>query len=257
MGLFDAIDRLNTTEEQPERPQARLLPRPPERATAPPRATAPEQPQPKAEANEPDTWGPSPEEIEHRRRILNRKPERLSFLHPCPICQGRSFLHIEGGGFVCRVCTPGLFGYPVEATGPERQTPPQDEELLPAGHHLDTAARPTTDHGPTAEQREYFKTAWRWIKEHRAALLSNGWTMATLTRRAKYRWPVGPWGLAWMPVWCKPCLVVAIGRRGEITFSFQSSGRSITQTARPPAIQPAGFAQNRQDATKKLHHSNP
>ncbi len=237
MGLFDAIEQLNSTEEQPvnARPRAQLLPRPSVRETTPPRTTAPDQHHPLNKENELDTWQPSPAEIEERRRILNRKPERLSFLAPCPVCHGRAFLHIEGGGFVCRACTPGLFGYPVEACGPDLLAPARDADLLMAGSDPTTNDSPPTDTTPTEEQQLYFAAAWAWIKENKAGLLTAGWTMTALVRRGKYRWPVGSWGLAWMPVWTKPGLVVTIVSRGEIVFTFRAtSGRQVTQTAWPP-----------------------
>jgi hypothetical protein len=99
---------------------------------------------------------------------------------------------------------------------------------------------PATDHsgvtkaaGSTEEQSVYFAAAWPWIKEHKAALLAAGWTMAELVRRVKYRWPVGPWGLAWLPVWSKPGVVVTLGGKGGIVFTWRDGERTIKQTARP------------------------
>jgi len=238
MGLFDTIERLNTADERPTspKPQARQLSIPPGTATTAPKMRAQGHHQDVANNEGPDTWRPSPTETEERRRILNRKPERLSFLSPCPVCHGRAFLHIDGGGFVCRTCQPGLFGHPVEATGPDRPTPGTDVDLFPAGADFDTAATmPAPNDEPTEQQRAHLAAAWPWIKENKTALLAAGWTMAALVRRARYRWPYGPWGVAWLPVWSIPGVAVSVGRRGEITFVFSSGGRTITQAAhRPP-----------------------
>jgi len=232
MGLFDAIERLNTTEEQPlsPRPRVQRLPRPVTIATLPQKKPPKDHKQP--DTRDHDSWTPSPEDIEERRRILNRKPEPLSFLAPCPVCHGRAFLHIDGGGFVCRACTPGLFGYPVEATGPEQQEQPQDIDLLTAKENEHAPA--TLDTGrnhPTEEQLAHFAAAWPWIKENKASLMESGWTMSALVRRSRLRWPCGLWGIAWLSVWSKPGVVVSIGRRGEIVFVFSSGGRTVTQTA--------------------------
>lgn len=237
MGLFDTIEHLTTPDERPasSKPQAQHLPMPPATASPTPRAPAQDHHQTTAEDDGPDTWRPSSAEIEERRRILNRNPERLSFLAPCPVCHGRAFLHIDGGGFVCRTCTPGLFGYPVEATGPDRPTPEPDINLLPASdHHNPAPTIPASNDEPTDQQRAHFAAAWPWIKENKTALRAAGWTMAALVRRSKFRCPYGPWGVAWLPPWSKPGLVVTIGHRGEIIFTFPSSGRVITQAAHPP-----------------------
>ena len=228
MGLFDAIARLNATEEQPPTPRAPLLPRPSAGTFTR------NQYQPPAKEDVLDTWESSPQELEERRRILNRKRDHLSFLTPCPVCHGRSFVHIEGGGFVCRTCQPSLFGYPVEATGPDRPAPAVDAVLLPAGDREKVLTTPTpTGNKPTETQRSYFAAAWPWIKENRAELLEVGWTMTALVRRAKYRWPVNPWGLAWLPMWTKHSLKITITSGGKIVFQFQASGRDIIQTAWP------------------------
>ena len=95
MGLFDTIDRLNAAEQ----PESYLQP-----AEQPPATSTTDQRQNAiAEDSGPDTWIRSAAEIEERRRILRRKPERLSFLAPCPLCHGRAFLHIEGGGFAMEI----------------------------------------------------------------------------------------------------------------------------------------------------------
>jgi len=241
MGLFDTIERLSVADEHPvnPRPQAQLLPQPPaggDTAVKELVADHVEKSEQTATESGPDIWHPSQAATEERRCILNRTPERLSFLAPCPVCHGRAFLNIDGGGFVCRACTPGLFGYPVEAAGPDR--PPaeaQNTDLRLAGEHHDTPATPPpAGCEPTEDQRAHFAAAWPWVKENKAALLAAGWPMAALVRRAKFRWPYGPWGAAWLPAWSKPGVVVTIGRRGAISFTFPSSGRTITQISQPP-----------------------
>lgn len=234
MGLFDTIERLNTADKltASPKPQARILPIPPATASPSPNDPAQNHHQTTAEDAGPDTWQLSSDEIEERRRILNRKPERLSFLSPCPVCHGRAFLHIDGGGFTCRTCQPGLFGYPVEATGADRKAPTITPEDLKPASDIDTPHQDdTASTEPTAQQRAYFRAAWPWITKKREILLAAGWTPATLFRRAKYRWPSGPWGVAWLPVWSRPGVEVTIGQRGEIVFTYSSSGRVITQAA--------------------------
>lgn len=183
-----------------------------------------------------DLWQPTPAAFAKRDRILSRKPERLSFLGPCPICEGRAFIHIVGGGFVCRTCQPGFFGQPVEAAGPDRRRPEQHDHELLLANSTETAAPPAPSESAqtTGQQRQHFADAWPWIKENKGQLLAAGWTMAALVRRSRYRWPYGPWGLAWLPVWSQPGVVVTLGRNGEIVFTYQANGRTINQAAKMP-----------------------
>jgi hypothetical protein len=200
MGLFDDIDALTAPrdgENQPEPPA-----------------------------------GPPP-----RPRSAPRKPERLNFLQPCPLCDGRQFIHGVGGGFFCETCQPGQQGQPVEAAGPDRQVPtitPEDLEPVAAVGSTHQADIPDTE--PTEQQRAYFLAAWQWITKNKEPLLAAGWTPATLFRRSIYRWPYGHWGVAWLPVWNKPGVTVTIGHRGELIFSFSSNGRAITQAAHKPLM---------------------
>ena len=123
----------------------------------------------------------------------------------------------------------------MEAAGPDRQAPTiTPEDLEPAGDVDTPHQADTTDTGPSEAQRAHFRAAWAWITKNREPLLASGWTPATLFRRARYRWPYGPWGVAWLPVWDRPGLAVTIGTRGEIVFTFPSHCRTITQTAHPP-----------------------
>lgn len=57
------------------------------------------------------------------------KPEKLKFLKPCPICQGKAFVHGRNGGFFCSACQPGIKGHPVIARG--HRKPPATAEGLP------------------------------------------------------------------------------------------------------------------------------
>jgi hypothetical protein len=132
-------------------------------------------------------------------------------------------------------CQPGQQGQPVEASGPNRQAPTITPEDLQPANDVETPHQAcTADTKPTEEQRAYFRSAWPWIAKNKQALITAGWTPATLFRRARYRWPYGPWGVAWLPVWGWPGLVVTIVPRGGIAFTYPSHGRTITQTAHPP-----------------------
>lgn len=106
--------------------------------------------------------------------------------------------------------------------------------------------QPTTDHGTsrshtppndhaTVMQHENFTAAWPWIKNNIQRLLDEGWTRAALLRRSKYRWPCGPWGLAWLSAWTKNDVSITIGRKGSVVFTYTSCDRRITQSALPPS----------------------
>jgi len=156
--------------------------------------------------------------------------EKLNFLRPCPLCNGRNFIFGKNGGFFCPTCQPGIPGTPVEAGGPDRQDsekeagfPLKSETGFPGSVKADT----------TDQERAYFATAWSWIKGNMPDLLKAGWTRAALLKRSKYRYPTG-WGIAWFQVWHQEGLVVTIGEKGKIIFSFFVCGKEITQTATPP-----------------------
>lgn len=224
MGFFDTIEKLT----------AIPVTLPEQEATKPPAITTSRQRPPADPGNE-DLWRPTEQDYAERKRLMNQKPERLSFLQPCPICNGRVFIHIIGGGFTCRVCQPGFLGKPVEATGPDRPAP--DQELKMANDSSTTGGQPTPTDYLTEKERNHFKAAWPWIKENKQQLLAAGWTRAALLQRSKFRWPYGPWGLAWLPVWSKEGVSVTIGKAGKIIFTYQSCGRTITQAAHLPNIQ--------------------
>lgn len=163
------------------------------------------------------------------------KPERLAFLHPCPLCSGRSFVAGTGGGFFCTTCQPGIEGHLVEATGQATRKARPTLEPMPAVDHNHHGHAPT-DPQPeqvTAQQREFFRAAWPWIKENKAQLIRSGWTMAALVARSKFRWPCGRWGIAWITVWKREQLQVTINDRGFIVFTFRYCGKTVIQTAKP------------------------
>lgn len=165
------------------------------------------------------------------QRKTGSKPEKLSFLKPCPICANRNFIYGTSGGFFCVTCQPGIPGQPVEAAGPDRQAPQSQEptkkleDEFSGGYGNSPAAKRIP-----RKERENFEEAWRWIKEQVPILISNGWSRATLLRRGKHR---GARGVAWLSVWGKPTLTLAIGIHGEIIFTFQSGDREIQQSAFP------------------------
>lgn len=169
-----------------------------------------------------------------KQKTPHSKPEKLSFLRPCPLCGGRHFIYGTAGGFFCAVCQPGIPGQSVQAAGLDR---------LPAEQSSIPAPEPTTllsmfsdkqfTNFTTNQGKENFAAAWPWLKEKMPVLLAAGWSRARLLRRGKYRNQYSVWGVAWLSVWRKPFLTVTIGAHGEIVFKYQSCGRSITQTAFP------------------------
>lgn len=165
----------------------------------------------------------------------NAKPEKLSFLRPCPLCGGRHFIYGPAGGFSCVTCQPGISGLPVEAAGPDRQpTTPQHPAGILADNQIQTAlggncTAPLTRRTTSQDERN-FSVAWLWIKDKMPILLAAGWSRAALLRRGKHR---GAWGIAWLSVWRKPSLAVTVGVHGEIIFTYQSGDRKIKQTAFP------------------------
>lgn len=173
------------------------------------------------------------------KKKTNSKPERLSFLRPCPLCDGKKFVYGNAGGFFCLVCQPGIMGVPVEAGGADRQKPDPDAVIQvdaekhgkdePGGFQNQGTSRNT----PSVQIQSHFKAAWPWIRSKLPELLAARWTRAALFQRSKYRYPTG-WGIAWFSIWNQDALVVTTGKNGEIFFTFQSCGRTITQTARPP-----------------------
>jgi len=178
--------------------------------------------------------------IYQAEKKAGRRPERFSFLRPCPLCGGINFIYGNEGGFFCQVCQPGSMGTPVEAGGADRQQPDHEAVFqVGLGEHVQNIQRGFLFSGSykvTANKQEqgHFTAAWPWVNGNMLELLAAGWTRAALLQRSKYPYPTG-WGIAWLPIWHQNGLIVNIGKNGEIIFAFESCRRTITQTARPAA----------------------
>ncbi len=142
-------------------------------------------------------------------------------------------------------------GHEIEAPGPAEWPPAASS--FPNHRPADTRppARPADDppaaidqqatkRGPgrrgrreAGEELQHFRAGWAWIMDHLPELQAAGWTRPALFRRSPFSWPCGPWGAAWIPAWTAPGLHVRINDRGEIVFTFPSSGRLITQRIKP------------------------
>lgn len=87
----------------------------------------------------------------------------------------------------------------------------------------------------TAEIRDNFLAAWPWLQANLLTLLSGGWSRRRLFQRGKNKYPAGQWGVAWILVWRKNELSLALDQRtGAIVFHFRGTdGRPVTQTANP------------------------
>jgi hypothetical protein len=120
--------------------------------------------------NLPEVATAPPETASFTKKKSNKKPEKLSFLRPCPLCKGRLFNLSAVGGFFCEVCQPGIEGQLVEATGPDRLEPVAESE------HDDSNVK----QGTTRPEMENFATAWPWIRGHLPELLAVGWTRSAL-----------------------------------------------------------------------------
>lgn len=220
MGFFTTIDRLKTINPDPDQAHVALI-----------KAQGPPVEHPAGHETEPavplsaDT-GQQPAKGQQVKK--QRKPERLSFLRPCPLCAGRAFIFGLHGGFFCSTCQPGIKGQPVEATGPDRK---QDLQAVPdpAGS-AETMYVPRAFAGRLGESPENFKEAWPWLNKNLSTLLSAGWTRATLFQRGKHRYPTGVWGAAWFDVWRKEILTISIGKDGALSFTFRTPGKIIEQT---------------------------
>jgi hypothetical protein len=199
MGFFDTIERVNDAEAK-HFPPAKI-----------------------SDSASQDTGTQTQPRASQPEKKAERRRQRFSFLRPCPLCGGKKFIHGQKGGFFCQLCQLGIIGTPVEAGGPDRQK--QDQEAGPSGG---------SSHDNTMSQaRGYFLTAWSWIKGNMPELLKAGWTRAALLQRSKHKYPL-TWGVAWFSIWHEDAFDVTIGPKGEIVFSFQACGKTITQTARPP-----------------------
>lgn len=98
MGFFDTIERLKNeeTEQQPEKISGQVH-------------------QDTETKRHPGTC--------QAEKRAGRRPERFSFLRPCPLCCGINFIAGNEGGFFCQICQPGIMGTLVEAGGADRQQP--------------------------------------------------------------------------------------------------------------------------------------
>ncbi len=81
--------------------------------------------------------------------------------------------------------------------------------------------------------------SWRiarpWLLAHLMELQAAGWTRAKLFRAGgRLRFPFGPWGIAFLPVWTKPGVQIEIEDAGAIRWTWvDATGKTITQAARP------------------------
>lgn len=157
------------------------------------------------------------------------KQEKLKFLRPCPLCQGRYFTYGQKGGFYCETCQPGIAGSPVYATGKERRK-------IQAVGSIKIQAQSQKYPAQTRKgksEKECFKIGFPWIMEHLKELLACGWTKPELFSRSRHKWCVGDWGVAWLPIWARQKVDIKIQSTGAIHFIFKSGGRIVTQSAYP------------------------
>ena len=156
------------------------------------------------------------------------KAEKLKFLKPCPLCQGREFTHGKNGGFFCNVCQPDVIGLPVIALG--RRVVPQS----PVKKKQQRVKRVRLSREEQAQI--CFQVGFPWIMENLKKLLEAGWSRPSLFRRGKQNWPYGKYGAAWSSGWIKKDVLVSIDERsGAIYFTFTSTeGRKITLAEYPP-----------------------
>ncbi len=174
------------------------------------------------------TCQPGIEGIPVRAMGSNHPAETAQGL-PCPGCGSREYNRVKDGylfpdgscsdGWHCGGKTCGV----KLLIGNKKEDRKTKEKPLSAG---DEQKRK-----PSANAELYFRAAFPWLMRHLPALLAAGWTRPELFRRGKYAWPVGEWGLAWLPVWLKNGLKIKISATGQLIFTFQSCGRTIAQSA--------------------------
>lgn len=202
------------------------------------KSTGPDQPQPDPDLQVDAEYSTTPTPMgdsfspAHQGQLGSARAEILSFLRPCPLCDGRNFVLGSHGGFFCTGCQPGIPGQPIEAAGPDREKIDLNLDFQAAGGPGSSPGR-SDSHQITDQERENFKAAWPWIKERLPDLLTAGWSRAALLRRGKHRHPSGNWGVAWLSVWKQPSLTVMIAHNGSIVFLFLSNGRTTRQTSHP------------------------
>lgn len=95
-------------------------------------------------------------------------------LKPCSICNGLFFIHGKRDGYFCTVCQPGHDGQAVKAGGvwPKNETPKMGRRF-------------SRQPGEPAGKPRINKTALEWLRAHRQALRTAGWTSPELYRRNK------------------------------------------------------------------------
>ena len=164
-----------------------------------------------------------------KNRKSKPKPEKLKFLKPCPICAGREFTHGKKGGFFCNFCQPGIDGHRVVALGYRKPRGSEKKLIRVEQRHGKAAIKSNRREGP----EKHLQAAFPWIMEHLPELLEAGWTRPELFRRGTRKWPVGNWGVAWGTAWKKENLVVTVGHKGELIFTFTSGGRESVQRCFP------------------------
>ena len=181
---------------------------------------------------------PVDEEVEKQKQtrlqIVNTaKAEKLSFLKPCSLCNGRIFISKQKGGFFCIKCQPNQKGIRVFAAGNRKKSEKEGDT-----HQNQVEKKPSAiQRKATVENRNHCQTAFTWIMDNLTELQEVGWKHPALFRRGKQRFPIGAWGVAWFPIWTKTNLQINICKRsGAIRFSFiGTDGRAISQAAYPPA----------------------
>lgn len=97
--------------------------------------------------------------------------------------------------------------------------------LRAEGNHSQAMGAPATKR-PRPRQAIH-PAAVAWLKAHRDELRQSGWTAPELWRRNRSI------GIAWVGLWERPGLAVSLEAGGVIAVFFESSGRTIRQTARP------------------------
>ena len=80
--------------------------------------------------------------------------------------------------------------------------------------------------------------AWKasrpWLLASLPELKAKGWTRTKLFRAGRYKYPCGPWGLAFSRNWLREDASFSITVEGYITCTWQeTTGRVVTQTWRP------------------------
>ena len=163
----------------------------------------------------------------HKTEIIQLliKPPTEPNLKPCPLCKGLDFIHGHNGCYFCINCQPEHKGTSVKAGGKRLDTDIKGNTL---GSDKPEAKYSTPVRINRGKQSDFFLVAHKWILRHRLDLLSAGWNPSELYRRNKSR------GIAWMKIWGRPGLIVAVGRSGEIVFRFKNTAKkSVQQTAFP------------------------